>query len=255
MRSGAATSCSIPRLHAPTDRIDATLRCSPTETKPIGQWMPVRLHHAAAEVGARIVLLGDEPIAPGGEGHGSAGAGAADRRGRGRPLRAARHLGAAHDRRRPFLDLRAPARKRRTPERLAQLEAHALAEPEAALAALLDRAAVLCRPVGVRARPRARRRRSRAADRALATALKLQLPARRPGVVARRDGWQLKARLLATLEAFHADNPDLPGIGLERLRLQLEPRLPAPGFRVGSARPGAAGRDCARRRLGAAAGP
>jgi selenocysteine-specific elongation factor len=32
------------------------------------------------------------------------------------------------------------------------------------------------------------------------------------------------------LQTFHAGNPDLPGIGLERLRLQLEPRLPAPAF-------------------------
>ena len=39
----------------------------PRERKPVSQWMPVRLHHAAAEVGARVVLLGDEPIAPGGE--------------------------------------------------------------------------------------------------------------------------------------------------------------------------------------------
>ena len=35
----------------------------------------------------------------------------------------------------------------------------------------------------------------------------------------------------ATLEQFHQDNPDLPGMGFERLRLQLEPRLPAPAFR------------------------
>ena len=35
---------------------------------------------------------------------------------------------------------------------------------------------------------------------------------------------------MAALQSFHADNPDLPGIGLERLRLQLQPRLPAPAF-------------------------
>ena len=39
-----------------------------------------------------------------------------------------------------------------------------------------------------------------------------------------------KRALITTLEAFHADNPDLPGIGMERLRLQLDPRLPAPAF-------------------------
>jgi selenocysteine-specific elongation factor len=35
---------------------------------------------------------------------------------------------------------------------------------------------------------------------------------------------------LAALQSFHADNPDLPGIGLERLRLQLHPRLPTAAF-------------------------
>ncbi len=42
---------------------------------------------------------------------------------------------------------------------------------------------------------------------------------------------ELRRTLLAKLRDFHATNPDLPGIGLERLRLQLEPRLPAPAFR------------------------
>ena len=41
---------------------------------------------------------------------------------------------------------------------------------------------------------------------------------------------QFKRSLLATLQSFHAANPDLPGVGLERLRLQLQPRLPTPAF-------------------------
>ena len=41
---------------------------------------------------------------------------------------------------------------------------------------------------------------------------------------------RLQRALTAALDAFHADPPDRPGIGLERLRLQLEPRLPAPSF-------------------------
>jgi selenocysteine-specific elongation factor len=41
---------------------------------------------------------------------------------------------------------------------------------------------------------------------------------------------RLKRALLATLDAFHKDNPDLAGIGLERMRMALEPRLPAPAF-------------------------
>src|SRR5262245_30071047 len=56
-----------PELYAPADRIDASMRLLLSEARPIGQWMPVRLHHAAAEVGARIVLLEDEALIPGGE--------------------------------------------------------------------------------------------------------------------------------------------------------------------------------------------
>ena len=54
-----------PELHAPTDRIDARLRLLPSETRPVKQWFPARLHHASTEVGAHIVLLGEGPIAPG----------------------------------------------------------------------------------------------------------------------------------------------------------------------------------------------
>jgi selenocysteine-specific elongation factor len=56
-----------PELHAPTDRIDARIRILPTEKRLIGQWFPVRLHHAAAEAGARIVLFDDKTIASGEE--------------------------------------------------------------------------------------------------------------------------------------------------------------------------------------------
>ena len=125
-------------LHAPTDRIDAQLRLLATETKPITTWMPVRLHHAAAEVGARIVLLGDAPIAPGGEGRVQLVlerpiAAAVGDRFIVRDTTAQRTIGGG-----AFLDLRAPARRRRTPERLAQLAACAIVDHETALARMLD---------------------------------------------------------------------------------------------------------------------
>src|SRR5262249_36804957 len=41
---------------------------------------------------------------------------------------------------------------------------------------------------------------------------------------------RLKRAVLSTLQIFHEANPDLPGMSMERLRLQLEPRLPAPAF-------------------------
>jgi selenocysteine-specific elongation factor len=204
------------------------LRVLPSEPKPIGQWMPVRFHHAAAEVGARIVLLGDDPVRPGSEAHvqlvlENPIAAAAGDRFVVRDTTAQRTIGGGR-----LLDLRAPARKRRTPERLAQLDAHAIADPQRALAALLD-----CPPYHVDLTGFAR-------DRALG-ASEIEASAERLGLVrVAREGatlalsskrWgQLKRSILGTLEAFHAENPDLPGIGLERLRMQLEPRLPAPAF-------------------------
>ena len=215
-----------PDLHAPTDRIDATLRVLGSEQKPITQWMPVRLHHAATDVAARVVLLGDMPIAPGTEAYvqlvlDQPIAAAVGDRFVLRDTTAQRTIGGGR-----FLDLRAPARKRRTPERLAQLDAHAIAEAEPALAALLDRAPWY---VDLTAFGR---------DRALSASEIDAMVAR--GAIVRIAGtalglapatWlRLQRSLAATLEAFHAGNPDLPGIGLERLRLQLQPRLPAPAF-------------------------
>src|SRR5262245_7848092 len=51
-----------PALHVPTARIDAKLRVLASEPRPIGQWFPVKVHHAAAEVPGRVVVLRDQPI-------------------------------------------------------------------------------------------------------------------------------------------------------------------------------------------------
>src|SRR6185503_5118039 len=51
-----------PALHAPAARIDASLRVLPSEPRPIGQWFPVKVHHAAVEVPGRVVVLRDAPI-------------------------------------------------------------------------------------------------------------------------------------------------------------------------------------------------
>ena len=217
-----------PELHAPTDRIDAELRLLASERKPVSQWMPVRLFHAAAEIGARLVLLEDAPLGPSQAGRVQL---VLDR-----PIAAAtgdrfvvrdttnqRTIGGG-----TFLDLRAPTRKRRTPERLAQLRAHNIADPETALAMMLGIA------------PRFVELSAFARDRAL-SGIQIQEIIERLSIVTSQalDGmfalsapvWlELKRTLLSKLQEFHADNPDLPGIGLERLRLQLEPRLPAPAL-------------------------
>ncbi|QDM15131.1 selenocysteine-specific translation elongation factor [Tardiphaga sp. vice352] len=217
-----------PVLHAPSNRIDAELRWLASEPKPVVQWMPVRLFHAAAETGARIVLLEDRPIAPGQSGlvqlvlEQPIAAASGDRFVL-RDTTGQRTIGGGR-----LLDLRAPSRKRGTPMRLAQLQAQAQAVPAAALATLLEIA-----PHHVDLPAFAR-------DRALSDAQTQDLVAQLSLVtletpqgsfaMAARHHLALKQSLLGKLQAFHADNPDLPGIGLERLRLQLEPRLPAPAL-------------------------
>jgi selenocysteine-specific elongation factor len=216
------------RLHAPADRIDAELRVLPSETKAVNQWMPVRLHHAATETGARIVLLQDSPIEPGQTAFvqlvlESPIAAAAGDRFVLRDTSAQRTIGGGR-----FLDLRAPARKRRTAERLAQLQALSCSDPEKALLGLLERA-----PGYVDLDAFAR-------DRATAQA-EIEVIAERNALIrfavskttlamSPANWLRLKRSLIGTLDRFHLENPDLAGIGLERLRLQLEPRLPAPAF-------------------------
>ena len=212
-------------LHAPADHLDATLKVLPGELKPVGQWFPVRLHTASVDVAARVVLLGD-PIAPGQGGlvqlvtERPIAAAAGDRFVI-RDTSAQRTVGGGR-----VLDLRGPARKRRTPERLAQLAAHALTDPAEAVAALLAAPPYL---LDLAAFTRDRALSAGAAD-ALIAGLGL-IPLTADGLVVAPAAWTaLRAATLATLDAFHLAHPDLPGLGQEKLRLQIEPRLPAPAF-------------------------
>ena len=219
-----------PELHAPTDRIDARIRVLPTEKKPIGQWFPVRLHHAAAEAGARIVLFDDEPIAPGGE--------ASVQLVLDRPIAAATHdrfvvrdvsaqrtLGGGL-----FLDLRATARGRRTPERREQRAALALADPSASFAALLE-TPPFAFDLAAFARDRAL-----SAERTHQLASELGVVILEAGdskIVLNRERWALVAStMLERIGTYHAENPDLQGLGREQLRVTAQPKLPKPAFDV-----------------------
>ncbi len=217
-----------PALHAPTDRIDASLKVLSTEPRAIGQWMPVRLHHAAAEVGARIVLLGDRPIEPGTEAYvqlvlDRPVAAAAGDRFVLRDTSAQRTIGGGR-----FLDLRAPARKRRTAERLAQLDACSIADPEKALLRLLD---ISPWYVDLIAFSRDHALSADDVDGIVRRNTLALVPSLKTTFALSSPTWlRLKRSLLSTLERFHTEFPDLSGMGFERLRLQLEPRLPAPAF-------------------------
>ncbi|KAF1689891.1 selenocysteine-specific translation elongation factor [Pseudoxanthomonas koreensis] len=210
-----------PALHAPGDRIDALLRVLPSETRPVTTWFPARLHSHAVEVGARIVPLAGE-LRPGETGlvqlvlERPIAAAVGDRFVL-RDTSASRSLGGGR-----FIDLRAPSRKRGTPQRLAWLEAARELQPAAALARM---AAIA--PVDLPGFLR---------DRALDPASGAELCATAGTTMA--GTCALSPALLATLREglattpaqFHEASPDLAGLGREKLRLALQPRLPKEAF-------------------------
>jgi selenocysteine-specific elongation factor len=219
-----------PELHAPTDRIDARLELLPSETKAVGQWFPVHLHHASADVGARVVLLNDGPIQP--------GTIADVQLVLDRPIAAAtldrfvirdvsaqRTMGGGR-----FLDLRPPARRRRTAERSALRAALALSDPRQALAALLATAPYF-HDVSSFARDRALSAAEQ--ERLLAAVDAIVLPVEAGQIAVSPGQWRdFTSSLLTSLAAFHTQSPDLQGIGREKLRLLLQPRLPSATFKA-----------------------
>ena len=217
-----------PSLHTPTGRIDARLRVLKSEAKPVGQWMPVRFHHGASDVAARLVVLREEPIAPGEtelvqivlE---SPIAAAAGDRFIIRDTSASRTIGGG-----VLIDLRAPERKRRTPERRAELLALDAGDPAATLLAALDGPRGF---VDLDAFFRDRAAAADAASRAIERHDLITLSGGHHAIAMRRQTWQrFSDAAIATLDAYHVERPDLQGMGQEKLRLSLHPRLPAPLF-------------------------
>jgi selenocysteine-specific elongation factor len=202
----------------------------PSETRPVRQWFPVRLHHASAEIGAHIVLLDHEPIAPGATADVQLVldrpiAAAISDRYVIRDVSAQRTIGGGR-----FIDLRPPARKRRTPERRAQRAAHAIADPVAAIEALLA-TPPFAWDLAVVARDRALTASQTAQiSRSLGFVL-LETGTSRIAIAP--DRWQaFGSMLIEQLTAYHGENPDVQGIGREKLRLLMQPRLPAAAFVV-----------------------
>lgn len=224
-----------PVLDAPTRRIDVLLRVLSCEAKSLSQWAAVRLHHGAEEITARLVPLSADAIPPGREGYAQLVldaplAAAVGDRFVLRDISATRTLGGG-----VILDLSAPERRRRAPERLAELDGLALGTTDEALMAALDGPRGWVDPA-IWLRDRAEH-----PDEAVSLIDRLQLVAlpRSDGGVAAfsADRWgALRDEIAARLDAVHEETPDLPGIGQERLRLALRPRLPAPVFQAVVAR-------------------
>ena len=129
-----------PALALPVERFDACLTLSPQAPRPLRQWTPVHLHLGAAHRLAHLVRLDGDQLAPGERGwvqlvpERPLGALYGDRFIL-RDAEARQTLGGGQ-----VLDIQAPARRRRTPERLAELAALGGPEPGERLACLLEHA-------------------------------------------------------------------------------------------------------------------
>ncbi|NWG85952.1 MAG: selenocysteine-specific translation elongation factor [Hydrogenophilaceae bacterium] len=214
-----------PALHAPSRRFDARIRLSHHAAQALRHWQPVHLHLGAAHTMAHVALLEDDSLAAGASGlaqlvldqpigvlYGDAFV-----------LRdaSARHtLGGGR-----VLDPWAPARQRKTPQRLAELVILQEADPTRRLHGLLASASLgldLTRlatawngPELAGLLPRETRRIA-AAGRELAFA---------------SDHWQaLAQQVLAGLADFHTRFPDELGPETARARRMLLPRLEAAAF-------------------------
>ena len=212
-----------PRLHAPTARFDVRLTLSPQAPAPLTHWAPVHLHLGAAHVMARVALLEGDSLASGDSALAQ--------------LVADRPLGALHgdrfilrdaDARHTLgggvvLDPGAPARKRKTPLRLAELAALAITGIAPRLRQLLelrgldlDRLALHwnCKDPAV------------------------HLPHDSTRVRAGHETWAFSAahwanlqdRLRADLAAFHERFPDELGPDAARARRMFLPTLSAAAF-------------------------
>jgi len=228
-----------PLLHAPAERIDAELFVLAAEPKPVGDWFPARFHHGGAETGVRIVPL-EGPVAPGRSAKVQLVldrpiAAAVGDRFILRDVSARRTIGGGK-----LLDLRAPLRKRRSPERLALLDAAGQEDAAEALAGLLAVPPFLV-DLDAFARDRAL---SEAELQTAMTAANADIVASTPALLALSPDARrvFSDGIESLLSAFHADNPDLQGIGRERLRLQVTPRLPPPAFLAALRAEQAAGR-------------
>jgi selenocysteine-specific elongation factor len=216
-----------PELHAPTDRIDVELSVLACEPRPLGPWTPVRLHHGAADVGARLVPLEGDALTPGQTARAQlaldrpVAAVALDRF----VLRDTSGVRTVAGGR--ILDLRAPARRRRAPERRAQLDALAQADHAEALSTLF-----VAPPHAVDLEAFFRDRNiGPAAGAALSSRLGVNsLPGGRGYALAPQIFSAFRSAVGEALAAHHAANPDLQGLGAERLRLSVEPRLPGRAF-------------------------
>ena len=212
-----------PRLHAPTARFDVRLALSAQAPAALSHWSPVHLHLGAAHVMARVALLEGESLSPGGSALAQ--------------LVTDRPLGTLHgdrfilrdaDARHTIgggkvLDPDAPARKRKTPQRLAELAALDIPDTSQRLHQLLNLRGLDLDRLAIHWN-----------DKDPATHLPIDSTLVRAGhatwAFSAAHWTSLQDRLSTGLAAFHERFPDELGPDATRARRMFLPALPAAAF-------------------------
>jgi selenocysteine-specific elongation factor len=214
-----------PALAAPTTRLDIDLHLLPGEPHPLAHWTPVHVHLGAQDVTGRVALLQGNSLAPGQQAFAQLLLNAPAHAVHGdrmvlRDQSAQRTLGGGR-----VLDPFAPARNRRSTERLAQLQALRSASLEQALPALLDAADNGLYPHLLE------RQFNRPRSGWQLPPDTLQIDTRLGPRLFTRARWQaLENRLLDGLARFHAEQPDELGPDRDRLRRYALSELERPVF-------------------------
>ncbi len=216
-----------PAVHAPTQRLDVRLQVLASEAQPLKHWTPVHLHLGTADITARISSRRGASIAP--------GASALVQLIADRPLAAlhgdrfiVRDQSAAHTiGGGTVIDPFAPAARRHTEARAAQLAALAQAEPGAALAALLA-----CSPAGIDLAQfeRTFNLTPERIDPLVHQGDAVTVGKEQRVALPRATVHAIKQRLLEALARFHRDSPQSLGADAEAQRKALAPALAATTF-------------------------
>jgi selenocysteine-specific elongation factor len=201
-------------LYAPTQRLDIELRLLSSEAGPFEHFQPVHVHLGTQDVTGRVALLEDSSLAPGERMFAQLLLNVPVHAVKGDPLilrdqSAQRTLGGGR-----VLDPFAPSRQRRSPERLAQLQALASTNPlEEVLPALLTNSDIGLDPQQLE---RQFNRSRHTWD--LPKGVRL-IDTRQGPLLFSTQRWEAqKASLLEHLAHFHQLEPDQMGPDRDRLR-------------------------------------
>ncbi|OLY46879.1 selenocysteine-specific elongation factor [Bartonella apis] len=218
-----------PFLDKPSQRFDVRLTILPSEPKPLKQWFPVHLHHGSLETNARLVFLSQDTMKAGETAYvqiisDKAVIAATGDRFVIRDTSASRTIGGGI-----ILDPLAPERHRRAPERFKFLAAMEKEDNLQALSAILA-----LPPYGIDWLYfcRARNLSEVEAGKLLSSGHFVVLEhGQERFVMEQQQEQRLQKAIVDYLVEFHKNEPDLFGVGLEKLRRDVAREIRAPYFR------------------------